>query len=186
MSTKLLKAAAYVLAFSSASGQFFVDFHSCGTLACRFATSTIAELSPQPAVGVGLGARLRSWTALSLDLVLAGGRLYREGHEEFLLWAELHYRLLLNLRYRHRPMATPTVAVEWAFPFGLPAAEGMRADFRAELITPRFGLFGGASFPLAHWGGLLHMLAGAQWMLRAPTALRSAFTPEVRLIWESP
>lgn len=185
MSTKLLKAIACILSCSSASGQFFADFHAHGTLACRFPRSALVELSPYPAVGVGWGARLRRSTVLSLDVLLVGGRFRQGTHEELLFWAELQYRLLLHMRYSRHPTVTPTVSIEWIFPFGLSAAEGIRTALHADFGSLRFGVFAGASIPLPSWGRFFHVLAGGQWMLRSPLALRSAFMPELRLVWES-
>ncbi|GEM_PF-1187444 len=187
MSAKLLKAIACIFptVFSSTYGQFFVDFRSYGTIAERFPTSSLAALSPQTSVGIGLGARVRPFLALSLDMLLVGGRMRIDTHEEYIVWAELQYRLLLQLRYRPHPIVSPSIGMEWTFPFGFPATDGIRMELQAGLASLHIGTFAALSIPLPE-GRYLHICAGGRWLFRSPKALHSAFVPEVRLLWESP
>jgi hypothetical protein len=186
MGTKLAKACACLFCLYSAWGQFFVDFHASGTVGWRLLSASSASIAALPSLGVGIGTRLRSFAAPSIDVVLTGARLRSDAHEEYLVWAELHYRLLLQLRYRERhPYRSPAVAIEWALPFGLPASTGVRGTLSDDLRALRFGTFTGISFPLPSGGRYGHVLVGGQWLLRSPSFLRSAFLPELRLLWES-
>jgi hypothetical protein len=137
-----------------------------------------------PAVGIGIGTRLRSFFAPSLDVLLTGVRYRRHSEVGYLLWGELHYRLLLQLRYRRHPVWGPNLAIEWVFPVIPRSSDSVRHVLRTDLAVPRFGHFLGLSLPLARRGRYVHLALGGQWLLRHPQVLRHAFLPELRLVWE--
>ncbi|MEN3026360.1 MAG: hypothetical protein ABDH31_01460 [Chlorobiota bacterium] len=183
MSTKLLKAlpCLFALALGSAYGQFFVDFCIYGSAAYRFLPSETAL--HLPSAGIGLGARLRSFFAPSIDVVLTG--LGRKQYDEYFMWVELHYRLLLQLQYQQTPTTAPSVSLEWIFPI-LPSVQSpWRQELRRDLRVVRVGGFAGLSIPNVLGGRYLHLLAGTHYSLRRPQMLSSRLIPEVRLLWES-
>ncbi|MCS6965669.1 MAG: hypothetical protein NZ473_02720 [Candidatus Kapabacteria bacterium] len=186
MSTKLLKALACVfVCATSAKSQFFVDFHAHGTVSWRIPTSSSIVVVPLPTVGIGWGSRLRSFFVPSIDIVLSGLRTRSGTHEEYLIWGELQYRLLLQLYHSQQPQFTPAVALELGFPFGLSASEGWREALSTDLRALRLGTFVGVSVPSPISKSYVHILTGGHWLLRSPRALRSALIPELRLVWES-